>query len=111
MVSTRILKELRYLIESNERAIDLHKYSDRLFDVVFDIITADTFVAGTASKILDRETLLPEERAIISKPLVISNGIWRCADGEMFDLRGYPEIYSVARGVEKLRAKCHQALD
>jgi hypothetical protein len=111
MVSAKVLKDLSYLFNSSDRAIDMTRYDDELSDVVFDINTADSFVAGVASKILDREDLLPEEQAFIRKALFLRDGIWEDSDGKTYDLRAHGEIYSVALAVERLRKKCCEALD
>jgi hypothetical protein len=110
MVPAKVVEELKQLYESEERVIDLHQYSGPLFDVVFEIITADTFVAGVASKIVDREVVTPEERAVVTTPLLLDNRMWRCDDGEKFDIQLYPEINRVAKSIESLRAKCQEAL-
>ena len=41
----------------------------------------------------------------------LSGTAWRCDDGELFDLKPYPEINTAASGVEELRSKCQQALE
>jgi hypothetical protein len=110
MVPAKVVEELKQLYESEERAIDLHQYSGPLFDVVFEIITADTFVAGVASKIVDREAVTPEESAVVTSPLLLESRMWRCDDGEIFDIQPYPEIHRVATSIESLRAKCQEAL-
>ncbi|HLA11993.1 MAG TPA: hypothetical protein VJ023_15515 [Pyrinomonadaceae bacterium] len=111
MVPAKVLEELKQLYESEERAIDLHKYTDRMFDMVFEIITADSFVAGVASKILDRETVTPEETAAISNPLLLESRRWLCDDGQTIDLQPYDEIHQVAISIERLRAKCKEVLE
>jgi hypothetical protein len=42
--------------------------------------------------------------------LLVDGGLWRCENGETFDTRPHAEIDRVAKGVEKLRAKCEEAL-
>ena len=110
MVSTKVLKELRQLYDSDERVFDIHKCRDRLFDVAFEINTTDSFVSGIASKILDRGKVTAKERLFISKPLLDEGALWRCDDGETFDIGPYPEVMRVVTGMEKLRVKCEEAL-
>lgn len=90
--------------------IDIHKYSGPLFDVVFEIISADTFVAGVASKLLDRDPVTREERAIISAQMLLEGRLWRLDNGKLFDLQSYAEIQAAATVIETLRAKCCEAL-
>ncbi len=111
MVSAKVTAEIRHCYEAlKEQRLDIHRYSGPLFDVVFEVVTADTFVAGVASKLIDRETVAPEERSVVTTPLLMEDRWWRCDDGQMFDLEPYPEIRRVATSIEGLRAKCNDAL-
>lgn len=111
MVSPKIIDEIRGLYEAlTEQSLDIHEYSDRMFDVVFDIITADTYVAGVATKIIDGDPIAPKERNFIGRPLLMEDRWWRCDDGELFDIQRYPRVKLVASTVESLRHKCNDAL-
>ena len=96
--------------ELAELSLDIHKYSGPLFDVIFEIITVDSYVAGIASKLLDINTITPEERAFVATRKLME-GMWRRDDGQLFDIRPYPEVKVVADTVERLRSKCDQALN
>src|ERR1700730_11914324 len=111
MVSSKGTAEIRRCYEAlKEKKLDIHRYSGFLFDVVFKITTADTFVAGVASKLVDRDTVAPEEKIVVSAPLLLEDRWWRCDDGQLFDLEPYAEIRKVARSIESLRAKCKDVL-
>ncbi len=111
MVSPKFITEIRDLYDAlAELSLDIHEYSGPLFDVVFDVVTADSFVAGIASKLLDRNTITAEERAFIATPRLIDGGWWRCDDGQLFDIRPYASVMVVADAVERLRRKCDKAL-
>jgi|SRR5882724_1614113 len=110
MVPTKVLEELRQLYESDERVIDLANYAGSLFDVAFDVITADTFVAGIASKIVDRDIVTAEERIAVDVPFLLEDRWWRRDDGQLFDLQPHAEIHKVAISIEYLRGKCSDAL-
>jgi hypothetical protein len=77
---------------------------------VFEIITADTFIAGIASKILDGDPIEPEERVVINNPVLIEDRWWRCDNGQMFDVYEHTEVRQVAMNVERLRRKCNEVL-
>ena len=100
------MNELQLLYDSNERVIDIHKYTGALFDVVFELNSADTFVAGVASKTLSNERVSDQERLFISQSLLPNPNQWLCDDGQYFDLAAYNEIH-FAVAIEKLRAKCN----
>ena len=110
MVRTKALRDLNRVFDTGKRSIDIHNYIDQAFDVAFEITTADTFIAGIASKILDRERVTKADRKILND-VRLSGTDWRCDDGELFNLEPYPEINTAARGVEELRAQCRQALE
>lgn len=109
MVSAKVLEKVRRQYESDDRVIDLDRYKGDLFDVVFEIVTADTFVAGVASKILDQEPPTEEEKSVVARPL-FSEGLWLRESGGSVDLRPHLEIYRVAHAIETLRTICNQAL-
>lgn len=111
MVSSKIMIQIRDRFEVlAAHSLDVHEYSGRLFDVVFEIVTADTFVAGLASKLLDGGAVSSEERRFIDSPLLIEGHWWRCEDGQLFDIQPYPEVKVAAVAVEELRHKCNEAL-
>jgi hypothetical protein len=112
MVSPKITAEIKQSYENlAKQSLDPHNYTDFLFQVVFEIITADTFIAGIASKILDCEPVTLEERAIIRSQLMVERRWWRCDNGQLFDVQEYPEIYQAALNIERLREQCEKALN
>ena len=111
MVSAKMIVEIKrkYQALSNKR-IDIHQYSGPLFDVAFEITSADSFVAGVASKLLDRDSITREERILISTQVLLDGRLWRRDSGELFDLHSYAEIKDLAVSIENLRAICYEAL-
>ena len=112
-VDPRVRKvgEIRQCFEELKRhSVDPHNYSGLLSDVVFEIITADTYIAGIASRIMDGEVIEVGERPFLGKPLLIDKYLWQRFTGAVFDLRGHADISEYAIKVERLREKCHQAL-
>ena len=111
MVSPQGMNEIRNLYETlANQKLDIHEYSNQWFDVVFEIITADTYVAGIASKLLGGDTIDPEEAAYVSQPMLIANRCWRCEDGRLFDINPDPKVKALALAIEGLRHKCNEAL-
>ena len=112
MVSSKDVAEIRQCFEElKHHSVDPHSYSGFLFDVVFEIITADTYIAGIASKILDGDFIEVWERLLLGKSLLIDKHWWQRPTGEVFDLKGHAYINEYAIKVERLREKCYQALD
>jgi hypothetical protein len=111
MVSPTIMTEIKNLFEVlAEHSIDIHEYTGRMFDIVFEIVTADTFVAGIASKLINGHAVTPEERVFVASPMLIEGRWWRCEDGQSVDIGPYPKVRVVADAVEKLRRKCNEGL-
>lgn len=111
MVSSELMRELQERFDALARSvIEPGNYTGSLFDVAFEITTADTFVAGVASKIIDGDRMTKEDESIVQRPLLLEGRRWQCEDGSVFDLNKSPEIKRVALAVEQLRATCATAL-
>ena len=105
------MREMKELFDAVvHSSIELGNYTGPLFDVAFEITTAETFVGGVASKIIDRDRITKRDRLVVQHPLLLEGRWWQCDDGNVFDLRVNPEINSRAMTIEKLRATCAKAL-
>ena len=63
MVPPKVMTELRKSYDAVRRStIDPHDYEGPLFDLVFDLITTETFLAGSASKVIDGDLAIPQRR-------------------------------------------------
>ena len=111
MVSPKLTAEIKRGFEAlRNQKLEIHDYGPPLFDVVFEIYTADTFVAGIASKLVDRDPVMQEERVVVESPLMIEGRWWRRDNGELFDLQPHVEVLEAAMAIEDLRIKCKAAL-
>jgi hypothetical protein len=111
VVSPELTAEIERSFEAlQNQKLEIHDYSPPLSHIVFEIYTADSFVAGIASKLLDRDPVRPEERVVVESPLMIDGRWWQCDDGELFDLQAHPEVRETAMAIEDLRVKCKAAL-
>jgi hypothetical protein len=113
MVPARMSMKQARLRDSCHRlqacSIALNDYSGSLLDIAFDLITVDTFVAGLASKILDRQTLTPQERQILLPPF-LAGSIWNGHEIRHADLTGFPELLAYAQAIEQARVSCLDAV-
>jgi hypothetical protein len=111
MVSSQMMHRLRDEFDTIEsQSIDPQNYAGDDSDVVFDIITAETFVAGIASKILDSKTISSEEKQILNKEFV-KGGNWLRADGSEYSLWHLPDVKEYVRSIEALRVICLQLVE
>jgi hypothetical protein len=111
MVSAEMMAELRASLQAMSRSsINPADYEGTLFYVVFDILTADTFVAGIATKILDGESIPHNERVVVVRSPLVVKGSW-VDEGRTLDLSAHPTVLAVARAVENTRAVCCRIID
>lgn len=111
MVSSKLIREIRNRYEAlMQTSIELGKYNGALFDVAFEITTAETFIAGVASKIVDHNQLTADDKLILGRSVMLESRWWKCESGSLFDLNEHPEISHTAIAIEELRTACERAL-
>ena len=63
----RKVGEIRQCFEMlKDHSVDPHNYSGLLFDVLFEIITADTCIAGISSRTVDGEVIEVGDRFLLA---------------------------------------------
>ena len=111
MVSSELIREIETRFTALTRSsIELSNYTGSVFDVAFEITTAETFVAGIASKIIGRNRMTAQDKSLVQDPYLRDGRWWQCDNGSVFDLSVNPEINRMAQAVEQLRASCARAL-
>lgn len=105
-----VSSQLRYEIESGydsieSQTLDLREYHGNDFDVIFEIISAETFIAGIASKLLASEFTNNNDMAILRREF-IRGGNWVRDDGSEYSLWHLPDVLEYARKMESLRVLC-----
>lgn len=90
-------------------SVALNDYSGSLLDIALDLVTVDTFVAGLASKILDSQTLTPQERQILLRPF-LTGSVWNGHEIRLADLTEVPELLAYAQAIEQTRVSCLDAV-
>jgi hypothetical protein len=80
-------------------------YDGAMADVVFEILTADSLLAGIADTILTGH--IPN-RAIVPYLAhgTLSGSVWCMPDGELVDLANQPELLAHARLLDQMRLAC-----
>jgi hypothetical protein len=80
-------------------------YKGEIKELVFELLDAETFVAGIASTLLEGQC--PERAAMpILETTFLFGTCWMRRDGSQFDLRATPEVLDHARRVEALKDAC-----
>jgi hypothetical protein len=111
MLSPKLMREMQKQFDAlAQSAIEPGNYTGSLFDVAFEITTAETFIAGVASKIIDGNRITKKDMSIVQRPLLLEGRWWQCDDGSVSDLGVNPEINRRALAIEQLRAACATAL-
>lgn len=102
--------QVQRLYDSLQRStVDPNRYKAALQDVVFELMEADTFVAGIASSFLEGEQVDRSHLAILGMTFLVDTS-WLRRDGSRFDLQSYPELLDYARCVEALKHECARLL-
>jgi hypothetical protein len=106
--------ELRELARTFEQLqghhVRVRNYTGAAQDAAFDITTADTFVAGIATQLLDEQTVPHEHRSVVAHPSLREGRYWTLTDGGSLDLAPYPELLAYALAVEAVREQCQRLL-
>lgn len=111
MVPSKIVSELNFFYETvKSQTITPHDYSGDDADIVFEIITAETFVAGIACTLLNLKSIKLNEKLILGNELM-KNGEWLLENGGKFSLWHLTEVMEYAKNVEALRIACLKILN
>jgi hypothetical protein len=112
MVPPEVKAEIERCYEAIlHQSLNPSEYLGRAHDIVFEMITFETFIAGTASKILEGLRIdSVERRRVLERPLLLEGRWWQRESGQLFDTEQYPQIREYAIRIERLRSKCNDAL-
>lgn len=104
------MNKLRQIFdELRSQSVDPSAYSGRLADAAFEIVSADTFIAGIASALLDGRRPSEQEEAILHRDYLIGSS-WMTDDGDRIELGAAIELCDYARLVERLKVECLRCL-
>jgi hypothetical protein len=88
----------------------VNRYDGPEGDLAFDITTADTFIAGILSSILDRATISEQAKAVLRDPMLVGL-TWRGRQTQDAYLGDLPELLKNAEIIERARVLCLEALE
>ncbi|MCU7863832.1 MAG: hypothetical protein KZQ92_07620 [Candidatus Thiodiazotropha sp. (ex Lucinoma borealis)] len=110
MVSSKLREQLKDAYKKTcNQTININDYAGTDFDILFDILTAETFIAGLADRLIEGETIDTLERSILERQL-FSGKVWHLDNGEECVLSHDLEILTYAKQVENLRNICMRIL-
>ena len=89
--------------------IRVGQYQDLLGDVAFELATADTFIAGIATELLERRRPSHAAMPILQRPL-LERAAWVMSTGQNVDLSDQLELLRAAELLEQLRRECLAAV-
>lgn len=103
-------REVRQLFDKLcDTRVNPGRFTRNLQSVAFELIDADTFIAGIASCLLDSEAVNASHASILRSPF-LEGTFWLSRDGCRTDLHPYPELLEYAQRVEALRRACAVSL-
>ena len=85
--------------------IRIADYEGDLEDVVAEMFTKDTFIAGVASTLLDGKEVEEAYREILAAP-IIEGTAWILPEGERNDLGEHPQLLRYAHLLDEVRTEC-----
>ena len=88
--------------------ISVLNYQGELKNVVFDMATAESFIAGIADQVLGGQPIAAEHRSGLAQE-VFNGTAWLSTDGERFDLTASPELLEYAQAIDDARKACVNA--
>ena len=90
-------------------SVSVHEYSDEWFDVAFDIITAESGIAGIADQILSGTKPSKDQMVVLDKKL-LDGTTWLLLDGRSCDLIKQEILLRHARTIVALQGACKEHL-
>jgi hypothetical protein len=110
MVPPKAVTVKEALAKLREYAVDVNDYAGGIADVAFEIVTADTFLAGIADSWLSGAVMDSSSRVIVIVQRLLDGRIWVAEQGQRYDLSQWPELLEYARRIESLRKACEAVL-
>jgi hypothetical protein len=100
------IKKLQQLSDAlRHKTTNVNRYSGLLAEVAFELVTADTFIAGIASSLLEESAVAQAELALLERRFLIGTD-WMLPNGSTVDLRNEPELLGHAQVLEALKVEC-----
>jgi hypothetical protein len=111
MIPFQLETDLRNCFEDlKTQPLNVNRYDGPEGDLAFDITTADTFIAGILSSILDRATISEQAKAVLRDPMLVGL-TWRGRQTQDAYLGDLPELLKNAEIIERARVLCLEALE
>jgi hypothetical protein len=96
--------------ELRRSTFDVHDYKGRMFEAAFDLMTAETAVAGIADTLLTSGSVPREHVAILRNP-ILTDTRYVLPDGTAVDLKPAPALLQHARLLDEVRRLCLRLTD
>jgi len=97
---------LKYLVDMLRMiSVNPRKYSGELADVVFELISADSLIAGVAEALLSGNSLKMEHKTVLSKRLLLGSQ-WALSDGSLIDLSEQAELLEYGSLIQRISDEC-----
>ena len=106
MVPSEIVPKLRQAYGAlRDYVVDINDYEGTDEDVVFEIVTLDTFVAGIADKLLRNRSISEDERRILERRQ-LRGSYWVLKTGESVSLLHLPEVLEYVQVIVEVQNLC-----
>lgn len=105
MVSPKVLKIKETFDILKSKPLEIYSYSGDDFDLVFDITSADTFIAGIVGKIIDGRAVNKQDKEILEKTFS-EESCWITTEGEKKSIEHLPEVLVYVQLIKKIQQLC-----
>ena len=106
MTSAFIDLKRSFLKLKHQPPLRLQDYDGAIRDVVFDVFTAETFIAGIAESLLSKVTPSPQHLEILTTRLLTQDRCWKGTLVTAVDINATPEIARYVELLEEVRRNC-----
>jgi hypothetical protein len=111
MVSSKLKKLDQKFNKLKKTSVDMNKYTeDHIIDALFEIYTADTYVAGIATTLLNGGQVEKSNYIVVTTRYLRDKKYWIMIDGREIDISEYEEILEFAEIIEETRTECYSIL-
>lgn len=95
--------------ELKNTSFDLFQFEGEMFDVAFDIKSADSYIAGITDSLIKNYKINESDLVGLKISFLVDEHYWLFEGVKKVDLKPYPDVLKLALVIEELRIKCLKA--
>ena len=105
------MKKLKVLFdEILGNTLDFNNFPETFHDVIFDITSTESALAGIADQLLSKSTPTVDQLVVLNVTLMRGN-LWLLVDGSSFDLTSNEVLYNYGLLLNSLQNECKAVMN